>query len=216
MPDQSGIESYRLELQAKPLEHWSQFLQVWVNRALYAYKSSNYHLKQNRASAGSRLNATFNMSSKPSLRRDNVEMQGRRREGEMIIWTLSVWSLGGKEVSLESAMRWADMADSSVTLTLSFPALRVSCSPPHSAQLAVSALNVLLLPLVFLLVLCLCPVFNLTSLILFHLLYDALFHAALYCSVLFSSIKQEEHAIVLTTHPPCTTAPEAFSLRRIL
>lgn len=32
---------YRLKLLPKPPEHWSQFLQVWVNSTLYAYKSSN-------------------------------------------------------------------------------------------------------------------------------------------------------------------------------
>lgn len=57
-------------------------------------------------------------------------MKVRRKEGEMIIWTVSVWSQGGKkEVPFESPMRQADMASSSVTLTPSFSALHLPRFP---------------------------------------------------------------------------------------
>lgn len=62
----------------------------------------------------------------------------------------------------------------------------------------------------------LCPVLFCTSLLYFPVLYCTLSHTALYCSVVLSSIKQGEHAIVLTTHSLCTTVPEALSQKSIL
>lgn len=98
-------------------------------------------------------------------------MQVRRREGEMIIWTVSVWSQGGK-VPSESPMRQADMASSSVTLTPSFSALRISC---FRFSRRVAALP---------------PLCNLFSSLLFFLLVlcCVLFYSALLWSVFVSCI----------------------------
>lgn len=72
----------------------------------------------------------------------------------MNIWTLSVWSQGGKEVPSESPMRQADMASSSVTLTPSFSALHISCFPLSHCFVHCIHFVIFSAPSCFLLVLC--------------------------------------------------------------
>lgn len=129
---------------------------------------------------------------------------------------MSVWSQGTTAVPSESPMRRADMASSSVTLTPSFSALRISYFALSRCVARCLCFVIFIAPSCFSSVIVLCPVLFCASLICFLLLYCSLSHTALYCSVVLSSIKQGEHVIVLTTQSLCTTAPEALSQQRIL
>lgn len=139
-------------------------------------------------------------------------MEVRRREGEMIIWAVPVWSQGGVEVPSESPMRQADMAISNVTLTPSISALHISYFPFSRCVVRCLSFVIFSAPSCFSSGIVLYPVLFCTSVIcFFFVLHWAFSHTALYGPVVLSSIKQGEHVIVLTTHPLCMTAPQALS-----